>query len=208
MARAYVLDAGGPSVLLVRFRRPNPEPITKTNHIRGAHHRMKDPKESGFTVVELMAAMAIGALLLTLSAGALRDYTRGKALAGARDRVVTQLRHAQQRTFAEGYPKAYGVRFLKGGQRWDLVRYDASTGGCAVVESNVFDNTVEIAATGTDFPDGGAAAACAGLAPAGSYEVVLFYARGTASAGTVKLDLDESPKTRSVQVDAATGRVS
>src|SRR3712207_5572238 len=96
---------------------------------------MQDTTESGFTVVELMATMFIGAILLTLGAGALRDYTRAKALQGARDMVVTQLRAAQQRTFSEGYPRAYGIRFLPSGKRWDVVRYDAVTGTCSVVES-------------------------------------------------------------------------
>ena len=168
--------------------------------------------DHGFTLVELISVIAIGALLLTLGAGALRTYTRAKALAGARDMVVTQMRHAQQRTFSEGYPKAFGVRFLKGGTRWDLVRYDAATGLCTVVESHVLTNGVSISAdpAQTEFPESAAATQCKNAAPngSGSYEVAFFYARGTATPGTATFLSNGSAKTRSVEVNPATGRVS
>jgi prepilin-type N-terminal cleavage/methylation domain-containing protein len=166
--------------------------------------------ERGFTLVELISVIAIGAILLSLGAGALREYTRGKALAGARDMTVTQLRHAQQRTFSEGYPKAYGIRFEKGGTRWDLVRYDASAATCVVVESHTLTNgvTISSASTGTDFSETAGASLCAGLAPVASYEVALFYARGTASAGKVTFNLTGGAKTRTVSVNGATGSVS
>lgn len=163
-------------------------------------------------MVELMAVTAIGAVLLTLGVVALREYTRGKALQGARDTAVTQLREAQQRTFSEGYPRAYGIRFLQQGTRWDVVRYDATTGTCAVVESHVLGNGVIVSGTSgdTDFPDSTAAAACRAATPnaSGDYEVALFYARGTATAGKVTFQLPGTGKSRAVLVDAATGRVS
>ena len=170
---------------------------------------MQETSERGFTLVELLAVMAIGAMLLGLGAGALRNYTRGKALQGARDMTVTSLRNAQQRTFSEGYPRAYGIRFLKGGTRWDVVRYDASAGTCTVVESNVLTDGVSVA-TGTDFPEGAAAMACRNAAPNGSanYEVALFYARGSATAGTIEFALAGSSSTRTVRVNATTGSVS
>lgn len=173
---------------------------------------MRDTTESGFTLVELLAVMAVGTILLTLGAGALRDYTRTKALQGARDVAVTQLSEAQQRTFSEGYPRAYGIRFLPLASRWDVVRYNASTGTCAVVESHSLGNGVRVSGTSgeTDFPDSAAATACRSAAPnaAAGYEVVLFYARGTATAGKVTFELQGTGKTRAVQVNGATGRVS
>ncbi|HEX2057475.1 MAG TPA: hypothetical protein VHI71_03820 [Actinomycetota bacterium] len=163
-------------------------------------------------MVELLAVMAVGALMLTLGARELRDYTRSKALQGARDMAVTQLRGAQQRTFSEGYPRAYGVRFLKGGTRWDLVRYDAATGTCTVVESHVLSEGVTItgAAADTDFPESSAATACRSAAPSGSanFEVALFFARGSATAGKATFALTGTSKTRTVTVNGATGRVS
>lgn len=171
---------------------------------------MGERSERGFTLVELMAVMALGVVLLTLSASALRDYSRGKALAGARDMVVTQLRHAQQRTLSEGYPRAYGIRFLEGRQSWDLVRYDASTDTCVVVEQHTLAGALTISPD-TAFPDSTAESRCATAAPyvpAVTYETAFFYARGTATAGTAKILLEGSTKTRTVTVNAATGRVS
>ena len=170
---------------------------------------MQDRSQSGFTLVELLAVMAIGAILLTLGVGALRVYTRSKALQGARDVAVTQLREAQQRTFSEGFPRAYGIRFLPQGTRWDVVRYNASTGTCAVVESHPLTYGVRVSAA-TDFPDSAAATACRAATPNASstYEVVLFYARGTATAGQVSFELTGTDKTRVLRVNGATGRVS
>jgi prepilin-type N-terminal cleavage/methylation domain-containing protein len=171
---------------------------------------MRDKSDSGFTLVEVLAVSLIGAMLLGLGAGALRHYVRAKALNSARETAVTQLRSVQQRTFTEGYPRAYGVRFPKNGARWDVVRYDASTGACTVVESHELSNGVRVAGAGTDFPESAAATACRSVAPNAStdHEVVLFFARGTATAGTVTFSLDGSTKTRQVQVNGATGRVS
>ena len=173
---------------------------------------MRETSQNGFTVVELLAVMTIGAVLLTLGAGALRDYTRGKALQGARDAAVTELRGAQQRTFSEGYPLAYGIRFLPQGTRWDLVRYNASTGTCSVVRSHSLTYGVRVAGTtaNTDFTESAAATACRNATPNAStgYEVAIFYGRGTASAGKVTFELPGTGKTRAVQVNAATGRVS
>lgn len=169
---------------------------------------MRDRSESGFTLIEVMAVAVIGALLLGLSASALREYSRAKALESARTTTVTQLRAAQQRSSTEGYPRAYGIRFLKNGTRWDVVRYDASTGTCSVVESHDLTNTVIVAPI-TDFPDSTAATACRNATPGSAdYEVALFHARGTATAGTVMFKLDGTSKSRSLSVNGATGRVS
>lgn len=169
-----------------------------------------DTRQSGFTVVELMAVMVIGAVLLTLGAFELRDYTRAKALTAARDQTVTQLRNAQQRTFAEGYPRSYGIRFLEGKSSWDVVRWDAVALTCTVVESHSLTNGVTISAAETDFPESPAVTACRNAAPVqpGSYEVALFYARGTSTAGSVTFLLEQTGSKRTVSIDAATGRVS
>ena len=170
---------------------------------------MYEKREHGFTIIELLVVTVIGAILLGLGGAALRQYTRVKALESAHTTTVTQLRAVQQRTFTEGYPNAYGVRYLKNGTRWDLVRYNASAGTCAVVESHLLTNSVTIAAS-TDFPDSTAATACRSATPGQSadFEVALFYARGSATPGTVTFKLLGTDKTRSITVNGSTGRVS
>lgn len=170
---------------------------------------MRENRESGFTIIELMVVAVIGAVLLGLGAVALRQFSRAKALESAHTTTVTQLRAVQQRTFTEGYPRAYGVRYLKNGTRWDVVRFDAAAGTCTVVESHQLTNSVVVAPT-TDFPDSTAATACRGAAPGASadFEVALFYARGSATAGTVTFKLNGTSKTRSITVNGSTGRAS
>lgn len=170
---------------------------------------MFENRENGFTIIELMVVAVIGAVLLGLGGAALRHYTRAKALESAHTTTVSQLRAVQQRSFTEGYPNAYGVRYLKNGTRWDVVRYNATAGTCAVVESHLLTNSVAIAPS-TDFPDSTAATACRSATPGPSadFEVALFYARGSATAGTVTFKLSGTDKSRSITVNGSTGRVS
>lgn len=164
--------------------------------------------ESGFTLVELLMVLALTTLLLTIGAGAVRHFWRVRALTGARDSVATQMRLAQQRSFSESFPTVYGLRFEEGTDRWSLVRYNDTTGACTVVSSWKLD-AVTIGAT-TDFPEGAAALACRNAAPGGApaNEVAFFYPRGSASAGAVALTSDATGRTLTLQVSAATGRVS
>jgi prepilin-type N-terminal cleavage/methylation domain-containing protein len=169
---------------------------------------MQNRTESGFTLIELMAVTLIGAILLGLGGLALKQFSRAKALESAHTTTRTQLRAVQQRTFTEGYPRAYGIRYLKGGSSWDLVRYDAAAATCTVVEKHRLPDTV-VVATSTDFPDSTAATACRSAAPSSTnYEVALFYARGSATPGTVTFQLAGTSKTRSISVNGATGRAS
>lgn len=169
---------------------------------------MRDRNESGFTVIELMTVALIGAILLGLGGMALKQFSRAKALESAHTTMKTQLRAAQQRSFTEGYPRTYGIRFLKGGSTWNLVRYDAAAATCTVVETHRLPDTV-VVSTATDFPDSTAATACRSAAPSSAnYEVALFHARGSATAGTVTFQLAGTSKTRSITVNGATGRAS
>lgn len=172
---------------------------------------MRERFERGFTLVELLAVLALTTLLLTLGASALGRYWRGSALTGARDAVAAQMKLAQQKSFSESYPTIYGVRFEKGSDRWALVRYNDATAACTVVSQLKLDGvTIAPDPTVTDFPESAATAACRNASPGGAAtnETAFFYPRGTASAGTVGLTSAALGKTLKLGVDATTGRVT
>lgn len=167
--------------------------------------------EKGFTLVELLAVLALTTVLLTVGASALGHYWRGRALTGARDAVAAQMKLAQQKSFSESYPTIYGVRFEKGSNRWALVRYNATTATCNVMSQFQLDGvTIATDAAVTDFPEGPAATACRNASPgaAAANEIAFFYPRGTASGGTVGLTSPSLGKTSRLSVNATTGRVT
>lgn len=168
-------------------------------------------REQGFTLIELLVVMT---LMLMVTAGgtvALRQYFQVRALKEAQGTITTELRKVQQRSTAEGYPNAYGVRFHKGTSQWYTVRYVSTTGVCTVVGSRNLESGMAVAAdTGTQFPVVAGTSACRSASPGGSSDsqVVFFYPSGTAVAGTVKLEQQALGRSRSLSVSALTGRVT
>lgn len=201
-------------------------------------------REDGFTLIELMAVMAIGAILLTLSGAAVRHFWLAQTLDGATDEVVAQLRQVQQRATTESNPLVYGIHFREGSSDWKIVRYtpgtsstqtclvteedgvkvkvctagtDGTADACELVESEtfgtgVFSAAVEISAA--DFSAGGGTdeqAVCRGAlgtSPKSKDKFVMFYARGSATAGSVTLRQPTLDRTEQVNVAGLTGRVT
>jgi prepilin-type N-terminal cleavage/methylation domain-containing protein len=174
-------------------------------------------REAGFTIVELVATMAITAIVLTFGAFAVKHYWYVRSLQTAQDTVVTALRSVQQRSISESHPNVYGVRFLKGTSNFGVVRYDASaaTPTCTpVTQQQLGNGTLFSADADTDFPDVAVmTAACRDAAPASpDYEVVFFYARGSTNAsssvGSVELSQPQVDRTKEIAVSRLTGRVT
>ena len=153
--------------------------------------------------------IAISAILLTLSASALRNYWFAQALEGSKDEVVSQLRQIQQRTDAENARLVYGARFQVGTSNWAVIRYDlgnlpgTSDDVCDALTSYRFDNGVTITAAAFEAPSGVLLSKC----PGSSQAFAMFFARGTATAGSVTLRHPITDKTRTVTVLPLTGRV-
>jgi prepilin-type N-terminal cleavage/methylation domain-containing protein len=163
----------------------------------------------GFTLIELLVVITITAILLTLSASALRSYWLTQALKGSTEQLVSQLRQLQQRTDAESHPVVYGARFEVGTPNWVLVRYDpkdatiTTDDECTVVGTRSFDDGVNIAAADFDPPTGLVVSKC----PSSAQEFTFFYARGTATEGSVTLTHATTGRSSTVSVLPLTGRV-
>ncbi|MFN2488487.1 MAG: Tfp pilus assembly protein FimT/FimU [Actinomycetota bacterium] len=171
-------------------------------------------REDGFTLVELMAAITLSAVLLALSAGALRTFWLNQGLDGAAGEIRSQLRQLQQRAESESHPIVYGGWFIQGSSTWGVVRYNAGSNSCASAGIRTFDAGVTVSAIQNfDVPSAyittcRSALQTAGVANASTARMSFFYARGTATAGSVTLRQPALDRTRTVGVTALTGRVS
>ena len=164
---------------------------------------MKD--ETGFTLIELLATIVLMGVLLAIGGTALRGYWFTQGLVGARNEVISQLR-AQQEESRTTAPKVFGARFTLESSDWQLIRYDPEAAiPCSVVSTRQFGAAVEVESVDFD----------AGLPPAdetqclgGATDLVLFYARGSASPGEITLIHETIDKELSVCVTGLTGRVT
>ena len=151
--------------------------------------------------------IGISAVLMTLAAGAMRHYWFVNALDSSTDEVVTQLRNAQQKVGAESHPVVYGIRFKPATTDWGVVQYDPrkATDKCTTEATQGFETGVEIETasfSGAGSPEG---MACTSALPGNQF--AFFYARGSATGGTVKLTSDLLGRSNVVTVTPITGRV-
>lgn len=169
--------------------------------------------QAGFTLVELLTTFMLLTIIVTLGAAAMRHYWFVQSLEGSRDEVVTQLRGLQQRVISETFPLVYGARFVPNASSWQHVQYNPDTNTCTKVQEGdldggQFSGDVRVrsasfetyTSSGTDVSD-----LCRQGIAGG--EVVFFFARGTATEGTLTLVQPRLDRTKTICVAGTTGRV-
>jgi prepilin-type N-terminal cleavage/methylation domain-containing protein len=174
-------------------------------------------REDGFTLIELMSVIALSLILLTLSAGSMRSYWLNQQLSGAAGEVRSQLRQLQERTVSESHPNVYGVRFRVGTSSWGVLDYNptitASHPAATCTDTPMtFSSSVKVSVASFTVPSGSEAAnivnLCKSSIPgAGSDQMMLFFARGTATPGSVSLTHPLVGRSKTLTVSAITGRV-
>ena len=164
-------------------------------------------REEGVSLIELLTTLALASVLVAFSALALRHYWFVQSLEKASDEVVTELRAAQQRVNAESHPVVYGVRFDPGSAAWGVVQYDPrkTSDKCTNVQSRSFEGAVEVQSAG--FTGGGDAETFCASALGADNEFAFFYARGSATPGSVTVESLQTGRTKVVDLAGVTGRV-
>ena len=180
-------------------------------------------REEGFTLIEMLAMMALMAILLTLGAFAVRNFWLTRSLRGAQEEMVTQMRSIHQRAIAES--RVYGIYFRSGSSGWVVFRYTPGVAGtppvpasCSRVTTGNFDAGVVATGIGATSFEGNAAGVSMGDAiatcltafgsGASNDDVVLFLPRGTATGGTVGfVNPNHDDPALQVRVLPLTGRV-
>ena len=173
--------------------------------------------DDGFSLIELLVGIGLVAILVTISAGALRTYWLTQGLVGSRDEIVSQLRASQEQVVSESHPLVFGARFKTGSSTWGLVEYNPGTNTCVELSRTLSTGVVPQSASFTSSPEtdfcrsnlvfaGGSTPVPDRDDPATAY--VWFYARGTATAGSMTFTQPSLPgKSVSLTVTPLTGRV-
>ena len=175
-------------------------------------------REDGFTLIELLTVMALTTVLLTLSAIAVRHFMFVQALSTSTDSVTTQMRQAQQQAESESHPLVYGVWFINVGDstRWGTLQYDPDPTlpwPCKEIGKRGFERGVQVesvsfAVDSVRTSECRTALGSAGVDESASAQIAFFYARGTATPGSVTLEQTVLDRTTTLDVTGITGRVS
>lgn len=175
--------------------------------------------ESGFTLVELLMTIALMSILVTLAAFELRQFWFVRSLEGGKDGMVTTLRGIQQRVTSASNPLVYGARFRANSSVWELIEYNRVTRTCTDIRveglesDQEFDAGVRVAsASFADYLDPPVAPQTATLNATDhclgtATDIVWFFARGSATSGSVTLRQPALGRSETICVAGLTGRV-
>lgn len=158
----------------------------------------RDKLESGFSLIELLVAMALAALMATLSMTAFRSYQRAQAHKAAVREVVSVLRNAQVKAVTEA--TTYQCKFTS--DSLEIYR-DGSLPPASgnKVRTYSLEGALEFV-TGSPYgfthPDGATRPNC------------LLYARSSATAGEILVRRTDTDPDRdlAVRLEGLTARVS
>ena len=157
--------------------------------------------DEGFTLLELVVALAVAGILMGLGFWAMRSYLISSRESGTVQEIRSALRAAAEQSLSEG--RTYCVYFTA--TTWTTYRFDCTVSADKVDGSHqVEDPSITLASISFAPPAPpvvGQNTAC----PTAN-RCAYFYPRGTAIAGS--LQVTRPGKTYPVNVEGLTGRVS
>lgn len=159
--------------------------------------------DSGFTLIEMLVAMAIFSIVAVTAVWGLRAYQHSQEASGTAHDVVSALRNVAERSQSEG--RTYCVAFASGGVTWDVWRYSCDPSYVTPTSPTPVRVLGNQRTQGSAVVSIGTAFANVGPCPAGPLACVYFYPRGTASQGALKVT--QGSRVYTVNVEGLTGRV-
>ena len=155
------------------------------------------PRDSGFTLLEIMVVIGLMSLLSAFGVGAWKSWAVAEAQKGAATDLQTIMRQTQVRAVTEGVN--FCVTFDTAANTYTIWRYTCHSPTGNVKVNGPFtlgDSRVQL--SDVNFT---------AVAPATSTEVT-FRASGSATPGGLTITRTGSAKTYSLTVEGLTGRVS
>ena len=155
------------------------------------------PRDSGFTLLEIMVVIGLMSLLSALGVGAWKSWAVAEAQKGAATDLQTVMRQTQVRAVTEGVN--FCVTFDTTANTYTVYRYTCHAPAGNVKVNGPFtlgDSRVQL--SDVNFT---------AVAPATSTEVT-FRASGIATPGGLTITRSGSTKTYTLKVEGLTGRVS
>ena len=178
-------------------------------------------REDGFTLIEVLSAIVLMSILLTISASSLRRYWLVQSVDQVQGEQKAQMRELQQRAVSESNPLVFGVRYRLGTTEWSAMRYDPQTSG-----TTDDDLCTQEPSAGSTFPNGVQVTSASFAAASGlllskcpqntaSDRFVWFFAKGSATGGPdaanpigrVEFTQPNTNSTKALCVVGLTGRV-
>ena len=151
-------------------------------------------RDAGYTLIEVMVTISLLGVLMAISVIGFDHWSAASQQAGTAREVQTLMRQAQQRAITEG--RAMCVSFDTSADSYTLYR-----GAC--------DDTAKQKVNGPFETDGGQVQLEAPVFTGTSTPTgVTFFARGTATPGSVHVTSSASTKVYILDVEGLTGRVS
>lgn len=150
------------------------------------------PRDSGVTLIEVLVTVALMGVLMAITVAGYDRWSRASEQSGTARELQTLLRSTHQRAITEG--TAMCVLFDTTAARYTVYRGTCGATGTKLEGPYDVDGP-QVAITSPSFAGSGGPG-------------VTFYARGTATGGSVKVTRSGSTKVYTVNVEQLTGRVS
>lgn len=157
--------------------------------------RTSHPRDGGFTMAEMMVAIALLGLMAALAIGGYSRWATSSAHVGTAREIQTTMRQAHQQAVTEG--RATCVWFDAAASTYTVYR-----GTCESATKTKLSGPRGTSRHSIGISDPAFASA------SGSSAGVTFYARGTATTGHVTVVRSGSTKVYLLSVEGLTGRVS
>jgi prepilin-type N-terminal cleavage/methylation domain-containing protein len=154
------------------------------------------PRDSGYTLIEIMVVVGLVSLLAALGVGAWKSWAGAEAHKGAATDMQTVMRQTQVRAVTEGVSLC--VKFDTTAETYTVYRFECATTGNVKVSGPFSLGDGRLLLSGVQFhkPDG----TIVGM--------VTFRPSGSAWPGGLTIARTGSSKTYSLTVEGLTGRVS
>jgi type II secretion system protein H len=151
-------------------------------------------RDSGFTMIELLVTISVMGIMMAIAVSGWSSWSKASAHKGSARELESMLRQTQQRAVTEA--RNMCVEFDADDRHYTLYTGECDDGPL-VQAGGPFSTNAGVQLDSASFT--GRHATGAG---------VTFYARGTASPGTVTLTRSGEAKVYTVRVEGLTGRVS